>query len=223
MRSYVISLALVLAACEKQTPAPEKPQTAALQPVTSPAPGSDPHALNPHAPSADPHAGLVQPTAPVPTEPAKAGGLTWSAPDAFIRRAPKSSMRVAEYGLKGTPQAELGVFYFGADQGGTVEANMTRWVGQFTQADGSATKPKRSEREIQGVKVSLVEASGMFGGGMAMPAAPIPTAKPDAKLLGAIAKGPEGSVFFKLTGPKAALEEARGAFNALIDSIAVSK
>jgi hypothetical protein len=128
-------------------------------------------------------------------------------------------MRVAEYGLKGSPLAELGVFYFGADQGGTVEANMTRWVGQFTQADGSETKAKRSERKVKGVEVSLVEATGMFAGGMGMPGAAQPTAQPDAMLLGAIAKGPQGSVFFKFTGPRAELEKARGAFDGLIESL----
>lgn len=155
--------------------------------------------------------------------PARAGGLTWSAPEAFVRKAPKSSMRVAEYGLAASAQAELAVFYFGADQGGSVDANMTRWIGQFTQADGSATQAKRSEREVKGIKVSLVEATGIFAGGMAMPGGPAPTVMKDAMLLAAIAKGPEGSVFFKLTGPKAAVEEARSAFAALIDSIALAK
>jgi hypothetical protein len=131
-------------------------------------------------------------------------------------------MRVAEYGLKSAPLAELGVFYFGADQGGTVEANMTRWVGQFTQADGSETKAKRSERKVKSIDVSLVEATGMFAGGMGMPGAPQPTAQPDAMLLGAIAKGPQGSVFFKLTGPRAELEQARSAFDGLIDSLTPS-
>jgi hypothetical protein len=219
MRSYVFCFALVLVACEKQPPVAEKPQTAALQPVAP----ADPHAGHPPA-AADPHAGQMAPAvAAVPTEPARAGGLTWNAPEPFVRRQPKSSMRVAEYGLKDAPAAELGVFYFGADQGGSVEANMTRWVGQFTQADGSETKAKRSERDVNGVKVSLVEASGMFGGGMAMPGAPQPTAQPDAMLLGAIAKGPEGSVFFKLTGPRAALEDARAAFDGLVSSLTVTK
>jgi len=219
MRSHFQSLALltVLAvpavACEKQ-PAPQKPTAAAPSALEKPA-AVDPHAAAPSpaqmAPSAAPAA--------APTEPPQAGGLTWSAPEPFIRRAPKTSMRVAEYGLKGAPLAELSVFYFGADQGGTVEANMTRWVGQFTQADGSETKAKRSERKVKAVDVSLVEATGMFAGGMGMPGAPQPTAQPDAMLLGAIAKGPQGSVFFKLTGPRAELEQARGAFDGLIASL----
>jgi len=223
MRSYSLSFApltslaplaslamlVLLVACEKQ-PAAEKRTAAA------PAAG----ALEKPAP-VDPHTALAPapPAAAAPTEPPQAGGLTWSAPEPFLRRAPKSSMRVAEYGLKGAPLAELGVFYFGADQGGTVEANMTRWVGQFTQADGTETKAKRSERKVKNVDVSLVEATGMFAGGMGMPGAAQPTAQPDAMLLGAIAKGPQGSVFFKFTGPRAELEKARGAFDGLIESL----
>jgi hypothetical protein len=201
MRRIVLCVALLMA-CERQVaPAKEPAQTA--QPSTA----------------ADPHAGLAPTAAPVPTEPAQAGGLTWEAPAPFVRRAPKSSMRAAEYGLKTAPTAELGVFYFGPDQGGSVEANMARWVGQFTQADGSETKAKQSEVSHNGVQVSLVEATGMFAGGMAMPGAPQPAALPDAMLLGAIAKGPEGSVFFKLTGPRDAIEGARAAFDGLLQSI----
>jgi len=223
MRRYVLSFALLAVACEKQAPAAEKPPAAAVTtsadkaaPADPHAAAADPHAANPHAP------GQMLPSpvpAAVPTEPAEAGGLTWSAPEKFVRRAPKSTMRVAEYGLSKAPDAELGVFYFGPDQGGSVEANMTRWIGQFTQADGSETKAKRSERDVKGVTVSLVEATGMFGGGMAMPGAPQPTAQPDAMLLGAIAKGPDGSVFFKLTGPRDSLEAARSDFDALIGTI----
>ena len=214
MRNQLALALLALMACEKQQP-PEKPAPAAPAALEKPAAG-DPHAAPPVQP-AEPAA------APVPTEPAQAGGLTWTAPDAFLRRAPKSQMRVAEYGLKSAPLAELGVFYFGADQGGTIEANMTRWVGQFTQADGSETKAKRSERKVKGIDVSLVEATGMFAGGMGMPGAPQLTAQPDAMLLGAIAKGPQGSVFFKLTGPRAELEQARSAFDGLIDSLTPAK
>jgi hypothetical protein len=204
-------MAVLVVACEKQ-PAPDKAAPAAPAALEKPA-------VDPHAAPAATMAPSAATVAPVPTEPPQAGGLTWTAPEVFLRRAPKSQMRVAEYGLKGAPLAELGVFYFGADQGGSVEANMTRWVGQFTQADGSETKAKRSERKVKGIDVSLVEATGMFAGGMGMPGAPQPTAQPDAMLLGAIAKGPQGSVFFKLTGPRAELEQARPAFDGLIDSL----
>jgi hypothetical protein len=216
MRRIVICLAVLSGvACEREVKPAPAPTESAPQAATNP------HAAaNPHAGLADPKAGVAPSPDTVPTEPARAGGLTWEAPAPFIRRAPKSSMRAAEYGVKGAPQAEMGVFYFGPDQGGSVDANMTRWIGQFTQADGSATDAKRSETTFHGIPVSLVEARGMFSGGMAMPGAPQPSALPDAMLLGAIAKGPEGAVFFKFTGPRDAVEGARAAFEATLKSLA---
>jgi hypothetical protein len=131
-------------------------------------------------------------------------------------------MRVAEYTVEGDETAELAVFYFGADQGGPVEANMTRWLAQFSQPDGSETKAKRSERMVRGNAVALIEAHGVYSGGMAMPGAPPKAAQPDAALLGAIAKGPGGSVFFKFVGPRASVERARPAFDALVESLEVA-
>jgi hypothetical protein len=235
MRKLVLTSAMWLLACDKQAPSvPANSEPARTTQAVEGAPA-------PHAPGVDPHAPLPSghppvtgaatppsaPEAPVPaaaalTEPARAGGLTWEAQAPLVRRAPKSSMRVAEYGLEGTPEAELSVFYFGADQGGTVEANMTRWVGQLTQPDGKETKAKRSERKVKGIEVALVEATGAYSGGMAMPGAAAAPAQSDAMLLGAIAKGPEGSVFFKLVGPRTKVEEARKAFTGLVDSLRVS-
>jgi hypothetical protein len=130
-------------------------------------------------------------------------------------------MRAAEYGLDGDPQGELSVFYFGAGQGGAVDANITRWLGQLTQPDGSDTAKvaKRSERKVGAITVTLIEATGTFSGGMAMPGAPAPEAQAGAMLLGAIAEGGEGPVFFKLTGKRDAVEGARAAFDALIGSL----
>ena len=46
-------------------------------------------------------------------------------------------MRVAQYGLPGPAgEATLGIFFFGPGQGGSVEANIERWFGQFKQEDG---------------------------------------------------------------------------------------
>jgi hypothetical protein len=165
----------------------------------------------------------AQPSAPVANttqEPAlNAGGLAWTAPKPFVAQPPKSSMRVAEYGVEDAPSAELAVFFFGADQGGGVEANMARWISQFQQPDGSETQAKRSTRTVKGIDIALVEASGTYSGGMAMAGMPAKTAQTDAGLLGAIATGPGGSVFFKLVGPRAALERARPAFDALLESL----
>jgi hypothetical protein len=230
MRKLVLTSALLLLACEKPAPAaPAAVEPSQASQKVEAAPDPHAHAVDPNAPLPSGHPPLPgsaggpgsadAPSASAPTEPPQAGGLTWEAPSPLVRRAPKSSMRVAEYGLAGEPNAELSVFYFGADQGGTVDANVTRWVGQFSQADGKETKAKRSERKVKSVDVSLVEASGVYSGGMAMPGANAAPAQSDAMLLGAIAKGPEGSVFFKLVGPKAKVEATRPAFDALVSSL----
>jgi hypothetical protein len=150
-----------------------------------------------------------------------AGGLSWSTEPALVARAPKSQMRAAEYTLANDPNAELVVFYFGEGQGGAVEPNITRWLGQLAQPDGSDTaqRAQRSERSVAGMNVALVEATGTYSGGMAMPGAPAPTPQPDAMLLGAIANGPKGPVFFKLVGKRASVESARPSFMALVDSL----
>jgi hypothetical protein len=41
----------------------------------------------------------------------------------------------------------------------------------------------------------------------------------DGMLLGAIAMGPKGPVFFKLTGPRSAVEHAREGFTQLVKSV----
>jgi len=64
--------------------------------------------------------------------------------------------------------------------------------------------------------VTVVRAEGTYASGM--PGGPT-TPKPGWALLGAIAEGPSGAVFFKLTGPKKGVAAARPAFEALVASL----
>ena len=67
--------------------------------------------------------------------------------------------------------------------------------------------------------VSLVEATGTYSGGMSMPGMPSRGQQANAALLGAIAQGPKGAVFFKLVGSRSGVDQARPGFDALIASI----
>ena len=113
---------------------------------------------------------------------------------------------------------ELTVFYFGPGQGGSIDANVDRWVSQF-----SGTKPddvKRANREANGLKQHTVEiAKGDFSSGMPGSS---PEPKKDFGLLGGIVVAPSGSYFFKLTGPSASVKAARPAFVKLLDSVKTS-
>ena len=132
-----------------------------------------------------------------------AGSLSWTAPTAWKVDAPRP-MRAATYKLpaaKGdAEEGECAVFYFGQGQGGSVEMNVQRWVGQFE----GARPPTQKKEKVARFDVTTLELEGTYlgGGGPMGPK----TSKPGYKLLGAIAEGPEGPVFFKLTGPAKTVE-----------------
>jgi hypothetical protein len=145
-----------------------------------------------------------------------AGALTWTAPATWKVDAPRP-MRAATYKMpaaKGDGEdGECAVFYFGQGQGGSVEANVQRWVGQFEGAKAPATKKEK----VSGVEVTTLELEGTYTGGGG-PMGPKVT-KPGFRLLGAIAEGPEGAVFFKLTGPSKTVEQARAEFQKMVKGI----
>jgi hypothetical protein len=133
-------------------------------------------------------------------------------------------MRAATYivpALDGDPEpGEVAVFYFGASQGGDVQSNIDRWIGQFNQPDGSDSKSaaKSGTLEANGMKVTTVEVTGTYTAGMG-PMSGVKTEKPNFRMLGAIVEGPEGAVFFKFTGPDKTVESARADFEKLINSV----
>ena len=146
-----------------------------------------------------------------------AGGVRWTAPARWSAAAARP-MRMATYTIPAAPggeAGECGVFFFGKGKGGSVEENLSRWEQQFE----SAGKPKRSERTVHGMKVSLLELSGTYlapGGPMMQSQGK----KPGWRLLGAIVDAPEGLVFFKCVGPEAAMKAAQKEFDELVASVA---
>ena len=110
---------------------------------------------------------------------------------------------------------EVSVFHFGAGQGGGIEPNVERWVGQFKGVEKSQVK--RSSRSANGMVQHIVEIEkGTFSSGM--PGGPT-TPKNDYALFGAIVEAPEGAWFFKMTGPMATVKKAREEFTAMLDSV----
>ena len=151
---------------------------------------------------------------------AQAGGLSWKPPPGWTAEPPSSPMRVVTYRVPAASgdaePAELGVFFFGKGEGGSVDANIDRWLAQFTP-EASAAKPSRKVETVKGIRVTRVSAEGTYSSGM--PGGPR-TPKTGFVLLGAIAEGPGGNVFFKLTGPGKTVKKAAPQFEALIHSLA---
>jgi len=133
-------------------------------------------------------------------------------------------MRAAQYLIPGPAgDVTLAVFYFGVGQGGSIDDNLQRWWGQFEQPDGrpSAAVAQRTERTVGTLPVTVTTLVGRSRGGGGMMGAAAEPPRDDQMLLGAIVTTPRGPWFFKMTGPRATVEAARPAFNALLDSARV--
>jgi hypothetical protein len=150
--------------------------------------------------------------------------MTWTPPSGWIADQPRP-MRAATYHVaaaRGDAEgAECAVFYFGQGQGGSVDANVARWMGQFEQPDGkpSASLAKTTKDKVKDLPVTRVEVTGTYTGAGG-PMAQVPVKKAGFKLLGAIVEGPQGPVFFKLTGPVKTVDGARADFDKVLKSIA---
>lgn len=152
-----------------------------------------------------------------------AGGISWTPPPDW-KSQPKRPMRAGTYTV---PRAagdgedgECAIYYFGAGQGGGVEANIKRWVGQFRTTDGKPADEmaKRSEWTANGIRLTQVDVAGTY---LYKPAPMMPKAieKPGYRMLAAIAEAPQGPVFFKLTAPAKTTAAAEKAFRAMLDSV----
>lgn len=170
------------------------------------------------------HAGAPSPAekgaTPAPAFPVSSGGgLTWSVPKAWAP-GPSSAMRLASYVLPALPgdaeRPEVAVFWFGPGKGGSIDANVARWFSQITPSPADP-RPARSLTRVGSLPVTLVSAAGTYSSGTGMGAAPEP--KAGFALQGAIADGPNGAVFFKLTGPRRSVAAARRDFDALVASL----
>jgi hypothetical protein len=148
-----------------------------------------------------------------------AGGITWTAP-ARWKTGPEREMRAVTYLIPSasgdSEGGECPVFFFGPGQGGGVEANIKRWIGQFEQPDGKPSEPlaRQKKETINGLTVTTIDLSGTF-----VPMMRQGSKKPGYRMLGAIVEGPQGAVFFKLTGPAKTVVAAQAEFQALLKSL----
>ena len=154
------------------------------------------------------------------------GGLSLEAPEGWKRVQPKSGIVETEFAI---PSAGEGLqpgrmTVMGA--GGSVQANVDRWYGQFTQPDGSATKDKAATKTLKlaGCTVTLVDVAGTYKD---MPGGPFAGGasidRPDYRMLAAIVETPgKGSYFLKFYGPAATVAKHADGFRRMIEGMVAS-
>ena len=152
----------------------------------------------------------------------QAGTLTFTAPPAWKARPAASSMRVGEFVVPKVPadpeDAELIIYFFGGGGGG-VEANIQRWVGQFQQPSGAATKHgERATFTVGNLRVTTVDVSGTYVAEL-RPGAAERHNKPNFRMRAAVVETPKGPYFVKFTGPAATVKQASKAFDQFLKSL----
>ncbi len=144
----------------------------------------------------------------------KVSEFTFATPKGWKKEQPRSSMRKAQLsapGKDGKKDAEVTFFYFGPSSGGGVQANVSRWFGQFTDRKNE----KAEEKTVGGVKITYVSTEGTFMSGPPFGGPKTPVS--NSGLLGAIVEGKQGSVFVKMTGPLATVKAADAGFRGMIE------
>ena len=153
----------------------------------------------------------------------EAGGLVFAAPDGWQKVATASSMRVAQYSLPraegDAEDAELVLYYFGGG-GGSVDANIERWIGQVQQPDGrpSASLAKQEDRTVNGLAVTLLDVRGTYVAEMA-PGASERHNKPNFRLRAAVITTPQGPYYIKLIGPQNTVAKWDQSFERFVGSL----
>ena len=143
------------------------------------------------------------------------GSVRFDRPDGWSYSRPTDGVRAAQLEKKSGGVPLLITFTrFPPGSGGSVQANVDRWSGQFisTEAPAGIFKP-----EGTALPLTTVRLTGTLRGGI--PGGP-PQDSPASLLLGAILESPDGFVVVKLAGPRTAVSPEEKTFAELVRAAA---
>jgi hypothetical protein len=155
-----------------------------------------------------------------------ASTIKYDVPAGWTTRPVTSSMRVAEFALPkvagDAEDGQLTLYYFGG-QGGTVQANLDRWIGQIAQPDGRPSKDVATTTMTNtksGLLVALVDVSGTYVAEVT-PGSKERFNKPGFRLRAAVVETPSGPYFAKLTGPAKTVAKWSESYLAFVKSLRI--
>lgn len=180
----------------------------------------------------DPHAGMKMPgmdqgqQAQMPNQ----GGLDYEAmlatlPQGWKRVEPSSSMRVAQANIApvsgDTAAAEVIFFHF-PGTGGSADANIKRWQGQFKGPKGEpgeqVSKVDTMMAGLLGVVTTDVSGTLLASAQMGMGAA---KDLPNYRMIASVIETPSGNWFIKVTGPQKTMAANQDKIRAFIKTAKV--
>jgi hypothetical protein len=155
----------------------------------------------------------------------RAGGLQFVMPGRWIAEPAADDVRAGQWRLPasrgaapGPDDGQLVVFYFGPGLGGTAQENIEGWRGTIRDASGHPVAGAVTTRRAGGFKVTELVAAGAYLDPAPMAGMP-PAVRPGYQLAGAVIEGPQGNLYWRLTGPAALVTAALPLFRQAIDSV----
>ncbi len=151
--------------------------------------------------------------------PVEIGGFVMTAPANWEKKQPRVRIIEHEFAVPATEGDETDGRVTVMMAGGSIEANLDRWYGQFKQPDGSssAEAAQIDEREIAGQDVHLVDISGTYLDRRG-PMAPA-VERTDYRMLAAIVATRGGNYYIKFYGPQKTVADNAEAFEEMIDGL----
>jgi hypothetical protein len=156
--------------------------------------------------------------------PVQLAGVTFTPPSIWNDLGP-SGMRKASYTFgpdgEDVDSATVTVFHFGQGMGGSIEANLSRWVGQMTLPEGVTPEEGANIENINvnNFSTHILQVNGSYNtsaGGMMMGESIV---KENYRMVGVVLEAPEGNIFFKLTGPVITAEKMETALMTMVNGI----
>ncbi|HTK73867.1 MAG TPA: hypothetical protein VL371_01345 [Gemmataceae bacterium] len=140
--------------------------------------------------------------------------ITLTAPSGWGRKRAESSFIEAEFMLPRAEGDDADGRLTISSAGGTVEANIDRWKGQF---GGSPKNAKQEQIDAGGMSITLVDFSGDFNDQRG-PFAP-PVNRPGYRMIAAIVPGNGQLHFVKAVGPQKTIEAHADEFKTFVRSV----
>jgi hypothetical protein len=144
-------------------------------------------------------ASAAETAAATATRPIDLAGVEFDLPTTWVEETPSSSMRLAQYKLPGPAgDADLVVYYFGPTGAGDIEANVQRWLGEYS---GVVESTKLSALKNK-LFLTIVRIAGTYSPRGTAPEAQRPEPRPNYYTFAAVVSGgPEGPLYVKAVGP----------------------
>lgn len=146
--------------------------------------------------------------------------FTVSVPKEWEKGQPSGMMRMAQWVVPGPGgDGELVVYRFKGGAGG-VEANMTRWKGQFTPPEGKTLEDisKTEKKAVGSLTMHTLDVTGRYVAAMT-PGADEKHDKPDHRMLAVIVEGSGDPLFFKATGPATTMDVWAPAWATMLETV----